>query len=189
MLRRDRIRAADTANTELGSCLKPIEVGCFSLSRTPPFGRNNTDTTFTTPENHVTVPAPPDPAEGRPVTGPGSLGRLFPRAIALVIDWFLCSVIAMGTLGYTYAGSGGEGFKPLLVFVIENILLVSTIGTTVGHRLLGLAVIRPGRPNPGFLSGTVRTVLLALVIPAVITDRFGRGLHDKIAGTLIVSTR
>ncbi|PZP04804.1 MAG: RDD family protein, partial [Dermacoccus nishinomiyaensis] len=39
------------------------------------------------------------------------------------------------------------------------------------------------------LAGAVRTVLLCLAIPAVVTDSSGRGLHDKLAGTVIVRTR
>lgn len=131
----------------------------------------------------------PDPAERLPLQGPGSLGRFGPRIGALAVDWLLCSVIAAAFLGYRWGGSGAEGFKPLLVFALENVLLVSTIGTTIGHRLFGLIVQRPGSAAPGLLSGLVRTILLCLVIPAVVTDRVGRGLHDKIAGTLIVRTR
>ena len=136
----------------------------------------------------MTTPPTNDPAASCPVSGPGSLGRLFPRALALIVDWALCNAIAIAFLGFHWGGGAGS-YKPLLVFIIENILLVSTLGTTIGHRLFGLVVTRPGRPNPGFLSGTVRTILLALVIPAVVTDSYGRGLHDKIAGTLILSTR
>jgi len=32
----------------------------------------------------------------------------------------------------------------------------------------------------------VRTVLLAVVIPALIWDRDTRGFHDKIAGTVLI---
>ena len=39
------------------------------------------------------------------------------------------------------------------------------------------------------IAGAVRTVLLCLAIPAVVTDSSGRGLHDKLAGTVIVRTR
>jgi uncharacterized RDD family membrane protein YckC len=38
----------------------------------------------------------------------------------------------------------------------------------------------------GFARGAVRTALLCLVIPAVVWDADGRGLHDKAAGTVIV---
>jgi len=45
-----------------------------------------------------------------------------------------------------------------------------------------------GRP-PGLLRATLRTLLLLLLVPAVIWDRDGRGLHDKLAGTLLVRVR
>lgn len=137
----------------------------------------------------TSAPAQIDPAEGRPVDGPGSLARFGPRIGALLVDWLLCSLIAAAFLGYRWGSSGAEGFKPLLVFAVENVMLVSTIGTTIGHRIFGLVVQRPDGAAPGLLAGLVRTVLLCLVVPAVVTDRFGRGLHDKIAGTLIVRTR
>lgn len=131
-----------------------------------------------------------DPAENRPVDGPGSIARLAPRAVALLIDWALCSVIAMGLLGYRWGGSGAEGFKPLAVFAVENLLLVSTLGMTLGHRVLGMQVQRVSDgAAPGLLAGAVRTVLLCLAIPAVVTDSSGRGLHDKLAGTVIVRSR
>lgn len=131
-----------------------------------------------------------DPAENRPVEGPGSIARLAPRAVALLIDWALCSVIAMGLLGYRWGGSGAEGFKPLAVFAVENLLLVSTLGMTLGHRIMGMQVQRVSDgAAPGLLAGAVRTVLLCLAIPAVVTDSSGRGLHDKLAGTVIVRSR
>jgi uncharacterized RDD family membrane protein YckC len=35
----------------------------------------------------------------------------------------------------------------------------------------------------------VRTALLALFLPAVVTDRDGRGLHDLAAKTVVLRTR
>jgi uncharacterized RDD family membrane protein YckC len=32
----------------------------------------------------------------------------------------------------------------------------------------------------------IRTFLIALVIPAVVTDKDGRGLHDRIAKTVVM---
>lgn len=140
-----------------------------------------------------TTPAPaetaPDPAAARPSEGPGSMARLLPRAGALIIDWALCSLIAAALLGYRWGGSGAEGFKPLAVFAVENALLVSTLGTTIGHRIFGLAVRRADGTPPGFLAGLVRTALLCLALPAAFSDRYGRGWHDKAAGTLILRSR
>jgi uncharacterized RDD family membrane protein YckC len=49
-------------------------------------------------------------------------------------------------------------------------------------------VVRLAAPDgpPGFLASALRTALLMLLVPAVIVDRDGRGLHDKAAGTVVV---
>jgi len=35
----------------------------------------------------------------------------------------------------------------------------------------------------------MRTLLLAIVIPAVVTDRDGRGLHDRAVNTVLIRAR
>lgn len=118
---------------------------------------------------------------GLPGSGPGSLAPLGRRVLALVVDWILCLLIARAFLG-------SDALTPLLVFAAENVLLVGTLGFTIGHRLLGIRVRPLARADvgPGPLRALVRTVLLCLVIPAVVWDAEGRGLHDRAAGTLIV---
>ena len=123
-----------------------------------------------------------------PERGPGSLARFGRRLVAILVDWLVCNVIAVGLLHYRL-GDGGLGpFKPLAVFVLMNLLLVGTLGSTIGHRLLGIRVVRLGGAGAGPLPAVIRTVLLAVVIPAVIWDRDTRGFHDKIAGTVLVRT-
>lgn len=125
---------------------------------------------------------------GLPQTGAGSMAPLGRRIAALCIDWVLCSLVAAAFFGYRWGGHSGS-FTPLLVFVVENVLLVSLVGTTIGHRLLGLHVQRVDGSVPGLAGGTIRSLLLALVIPAVIWDSDGRGMHDKAAATVIVRSR
>jgi uncharacterized RDD family membrane protein YckC len=123
-----------------------------------------------------------------PERGPGSLAPFGRRAVAVLVDWLVGTVIAAGLLHYRL-GEGGLGpFKPLALFVLMNLLLVGTLGATIGHRLLGLRVVRLGGASAGPLLAVVRTVLLAVVVPAVIWDRDTRGFHDKIAGTVLVRT-
>jgi uncharacterized RDD family membrane protein YckC len=136
----------------------------------------------------------PDPEEypgrrlGMPEHGPGSLARFGRRLAAVSVDWFVCTVIAAGLMHYRL-GEGGLGpFKPLVVFVVMNLLLVGTLGSTIGHRLLGIRVVRLGGATAGPLLAAIRTVLLALVIPAAIWDRDTRGFHDKLAGTITQRT-
>ena len=118
--------------------------------------------------------------------GPGSLAPFGRRLVAVVVDWLISIVIAAGVLHYRLGDSGLDPFKPLAVFVLMNVLLVGTLGSTIGHRLLGLRVVRLGGASAGPLLAVIRTVLLALVIPAVIWDRDTRGFHDKIPGTVVV---
>ncbi|MCA5895002.1 RDD family protein [Isoptericola sp. NEAU-Y5] len=125
---------------------------------------------------------------GLPGEGHGSPARVGRRVVALVIDWAVASLVAF-LLTNPGSWSDMSSWAPLLVFAVENVLLVSTAGFTVGHRLLGLQVRVLGAPEGtyvGFARGAVRTLLLCLVIPAVVWGNDGRGLHDRAAGTVIV---
>lgn len=129
---------------------------------------------------------------GLPPSGPGSVGSLLRRLVALIIDWTLCQLIAIGLLSMTWGEvAGAEAFLPLLVFFVENLILVATLGTTVGHRLLGLRVVGLGRNGapPTLLRSAIRAGLLCLVVPALVMDGNGRGLHDKAAGSIVVHAR
>lgn len=126
---------------------------------------------------------------GLPEAGPGSLAPFGRRLIALFIDGVIAQLIAMGLLGY-HQGDGGLGtFKPLLVVFVINAVMVATGGWTIGQRLLGLGVQRLPQGYAGPLRGLVRSVLLCLAIPPLVIGRDGRGLHDRLAGTVIVRTR
>ncbi len=120
-----------------------------------------------------------------PAEGPGAMASFGRRLVAVIVDWVLCELIAAGLFGADLAAGGAGSFVPLAVFAAENLLLVATLGTTVGHRLLGIRVLQVG---PGFfpLQVTVRTALLCLFLPALFIDADGRGLHDRLAGTAIV---
>jgi uncharacterized RDD family membrane protein YckC len=121
---------------------------------------------------------------GLPEQGPGSIARPGRRLGALAVDWGLCVLIAYGLLtdGYNQA----TGNWALLIFFALSALTVGTVGFTPGKRLFGLRVVPEagGRLNP--LRALLRTVLLCLALPALIWDRDGRGLHDRLARTVEV---
>lgn len=135
---------------------------------------------------------------GLPPDGPGSLARLGRRVAALAIDWVACLAISAAF----FPAAGGSGFflskgDPMVtlgIFALENVLLVGTVGNTLGHRILGLHVRRVVVPPaadaptgpPHLWAALLRTVMLCLVVPAVVWDGDGRGLHDRVAGTAIV---
>ena len=116
---------------------------------------------------------------GLPESGRGSIARPGRRILALLIDWLLCYAI-------TNAFLGGGQLAILAVFAVEQILLVGTLGYSIGHRMLGIQVRKLSGSAPGSLPAVVRTVLLCLVIPAVIFDPDQRGLHDKAMNTILV---
>ncbi|GAB2976016.1 RDD family protein [Streptomyces pseudoechinosporeus] len=121
---------------------------------------------------------------GLPESGPGSIARPGRRLGALAVDWGLCLLIAYGLLtdGYNQA----TGNWALLIFFVMSVLTVGTIGFTPGKRLFGLRVLTldTGTVNP--LRALLRTALLCIAIPALIWDRDGRGLHDRLARTVEV---
>ncbi|MBQ0999783.1 RDD family protein [Streptomyces sp. RK62] len=121
---------------------------------------------------------------GLPQDGPGSIARPGRRLGALAVDWGLCVLIAYGLLTDGYGQATGNW--ALLVFFVMGVLTVGTLGSTAGKRLFGLRVVAldSGTVNP--LRALARTALLCLALPALIWDRDGRGLHDRLAGTVEV---
>ena len=123
---------------------------------------------------------------GLPQRGPGSIARFGRRLVGVTIDWLLCSLVAAGLWVYSITGGVSGSFKPLVLFAVQHLILVGTIGFTIGHRVVGLRVVRLGGGLPGFVPALARTILLVLAIPALIWDRDDRGLHDKVAGTVVI---
>ncbi|SDK04724.1 Uncharacterized membrane protein YckC, RDD family [Streptomyces indicus] len=116
---------------------------------------------------------------GLPEHGPGSIARPGRRIAALFIDWALCLLIAYGLLADRDLQAAGNW--AVLVLLVMSILTVGTIGSTPGKRILGLRVLADDGNRLGIGRVIVRSVLLCLAIPALIWDRDGRGLHDRLA--------
>ena len=116
---------------------------------------------------------------GLPQHGPGSVARFGRRAAAVGVDWLLAMLVSA-------AFFGADPWATLAMFGVVQLLLVGTVGFSVGHGLLGLRLERLGGGWAGPARGAVRTVLLCLAVPAVLWDRDQRGVHDKVAGTVLV---
>jgi uncharacterized RDD family membrane protein YckC len=101
--------------------------------------------------------------------------------IAFVADAVLCALVA--DLWTAPDAPGLWSYVPLGVLYVVAVPLT---GQTLGMRLLRLRLVElgVGRVNP--VRAALRFVLLALLIPALISDRDGRGLHDKAARTVVV---
>jgi len=126
---------------------------------------------------------------GLPVRGPGALATLLRRALAAIIDWLLSHLIVVGLLDIPMDGGGAGAFAPLGLFALMHLLLVGTIGTTIGHKVIGIEVRAldggPLRPQQTL----IRTLMVVLFFPAIFTADDGRGFHDKAAGTMTIRSR
>ncbi len=123
---------------------------------------------------------------GRPQRGPGSVARFGRRLVAVFIDWTMCQLIAFVVFTVEFGRGGPGSFVPLAIFAVENLLLLPTMGATVGHRILGLLLMGVDGRRVSVVQVLIRTLLLCLAVPALIWDRDGRGLHDKAAATVLV---
>jgi uncharacterized RDD family membrane protein YckC len=119
---------------------------------------------------------------GLPENGPGSLAKLGRRVSALGVDWALAMLVSQ-------AFASGDSTVTLAVFAVMQLLLVATLGYSLGHRVVGLQVRRLDGEYVGLWRSLIRVTLILLVIPATIWDGDNRGLQDKAAGTVLVRTK
>ena len=115
------------------------------------------------------------------------------RALGLFLDWLAAYAV---TIGF-FAGGGSflerthhVGVTALLILAVEYLLLVALGGSSFGHRIVGLKVVRysdGGSVTP--LQALIRTLLMVIVITAITFDDEGRGINERLSNTVLISTR
>lgn len=115
-----------------------------------------------------------------------SMGR---RLAALMIDWVVAT-FTTGLLFPIFASSLAPSLTRLGVFVVEVGLMTALTGASIGQRILGMRVVTFSEqyflvPSKAFL----RTLLIALVIPALVIDSDGRALHDRFTKSQVVRVK
>lgn len=124
------------------------------------------------------TPASPELPSGDAPALPTLLRRFF----ALMADWLLC-LLAAGLV----ANPRQVPWPPVAILVAEYGFFIGLFGQTPGMWLARIRCVsvRDGAPV-GVLRATLRGLLLALVVPALVMDGQRRGLHDRAAGTIVV---
>ena len=69
---------------------------------------------------------------------------------------------------------------------LESWLFTAMSGFSVGKRLIRIRVPRTSCARPGFGWTALRTILMFLVIPPLVSDRDLRGLHDRASDTVVI---
>ncbi|HUW02470.1 MAG TPA: RDD family protein [Acidimicrobiales bacterium] len=143
--------------------------------------------------------------------------RFAARACDLSLIAYLFGVLVIEIRGRLLGGdvfatrplAGAQNPQEILAVLVAVVLLTDTLpmaiwGRSLGKAMLGLRAVRTDDParSPGVLRAVFRTVLTfgVLVVPPVVgipmlvalvvstaVDPTGRGLHDRLAGTLVVS--
>jgi len=108
---------------------------------------------------------------------PASFGRRF---AGLFVDWILCLLVA-GLFG-PLNGS----VWPVVVLIVQHTFFVGLFGQTPGMFVVRLRCVEPDSGRPiGLPRAALRAVLLVLLVPPLIMDADGRGLHDRAAGSAV----
>ena len=116
---------------------------------------------------------------GLPESGSRSVARFGRRLAAIAIDW----AIAVG-LGYLFFH--GDRWAILYSFAALQYVFLVTLSGSIGHLVLRMRLVPLVPQWIGLWRPLVRTTLLCLVIPALISNADLRGLHDVAAGTVLV---
>lgn len=134
---------------------------------------------------------PPGEKFGLPAAGVGSVAGFWRRAGGVTIDWLLGYLVSLLFVGASSFDRGSTfGWTIWLVWFAITALSVAVFGSTPGMAALGMrAAPVDGKVLVGIPRAVVRTLLLGVVIPPLIRDEDGRGLHDRAAKTIVIRTR
>jgi RDD family len=124
---------------------------------------------------------------GLPQDGPRSLARMGRRVAALLVDWLIAYGLAALGMTFGIISMATLSTAVLVVWFVLGVVSVRLFGFTPGQLALGLMVVPvDGRLHVGIGRAAVRGLLIALVIPALVTDSDLRGLQDKVTNTAVV---
>jgi uncharacterized RDD family membrane protein YckC len=123
---------------------------------------------------------------GLPAHGRGSLAGWGRRLVALVVDWLACLILVRLFLPSIDYGTPSSSLATLGFFLAELTLFTWVVSASFGQRLLGLAVLRLDGQGPGLARSFLRSLQVCLLVPPLVWDRDGRGLHDRTVGTVVV---
>ena len=112
-----------------------------------------------------------------------SLGR---RMSALMVDWLACYFIVAASAGGLGKMAPNRSWTVLALFFAEVAILSALQGASLGHRIFGIKIIRfadGGAITP--VQALIRSALLVTVIFAITFDENGRGIHERLSGSVL----
>ena len=124
-------------------------------------------------------------ALGLPAEGRGSLAPFGTRIGGFAVDALLSALVAG-----LFTAPSLPGNWSLVAFAAITVVSLVLLGRTPGMRVAGLRLAHPREgARLALWRAVVRTGLLILLVPALVVDADGRGLHDRLSGTAVVRDR
>jgi uncharacterized RDD family membrane protein YckC len=124
---------------------------------------------------------------GLPEAGAGSVASFNARLAGVLVDIFLATLIGRFITSFVHdpdvVAKQAAGIGALVAMYA---LLLPTAGQTLGMRAARIRVARLSGGPVSLLAAMVRGVLVVLAVPALITDRDGRGLHDRAVRSVVL---
>jgi len=119
---------------------------------------------------------------GLPAEGPGSLASFNSRVVAFAVDALGSALIAG-----LFTAPRLPGNWSLLAFGVLTVVSLLAFGQTPGMRLVGLRLAHAReRQRLAVWRAVARTAMVMLLVPALLVDADGRGLHDRLTDTAVV---
>ena len=131
----------------------------------------------------------PGRALGLPESGLGSVASIGARVGAFLIDIVLSALVA-----WWITAPEAPRNTSLLVWAVMTVVTVALFGITPGQAALGIRVV-PLDPDNSRMRSFVglwaipRTALIFLIVPPLLLDANGRGLHDRLCRTVVLRVR
>ena len=109
------------------------------------------------------------------------------RILALIFDWVAAILVVQVIPNGPDYGTQSNSLLTLLIFAIEVALFTWMMGSSFGQRIVGIRVRDFSvDKNPTLFQSLIRTFLIVVLIPPLLADSEGRGLHDRLAKTKLI---
>ena len=125
------------------------------------------------------------------------MASLGTRIGALVVDWaFAYAIVGLLVVISGPGALGGESFAAVtswavpVTWAVIGVVCVWLFAQTPGQALLGIGTARvDADERVGFVRSLVRVIFIFFLIPPLVQDEDGRGMHDRATGTALIRTR
>ncbi len=126
---------------------------------------------------------------GLPQSGPRSAAGTGRKVAGLLVDWLLCYGVSALLLAFVHL-PGGPATVGVIIWALVSVVSVWLFAATPGQTAMGLGVARVDAEAPvGLPRAFFRVLLTFFILPPLVMDEDGRGLHDRATQTVVIQAR